>query len=186
MSPFPRGRFMRRREAGEEAVAARGCKHAHPPRGGPSRARPGRQDSRSLGRSQVAARVRPSCHWQGPAAVGTNVTPPGIARSKPQTPCAERRATGGLAVIRTSACLDAARRRGPWVRAAFGLRGLRKLDRGGTLAFRAPSHVGFARYAKPEGSCRACPICEAGRLSEAQGGCGMKRQRARRCKEYGR
>ena len=98
MSPFPRGRFMRRREAGEEAVAARGCKHAHPPRGGPSRARPGRQDSRSLGRSQVAASVRPSCHWQGPAAVGTNVTPPGIARSKPQTPCAERRATGGLAV----------------------------------------------------------------------------------------
>ena len=114
---------MRRREAGEEAVAARGCKHAHPPRGGPSRARPGRQDSRSLGRSQVAARVRPSCHWQGPAAVGTNVTPPGIARSKPQTPCAGRRATGGLAVIRTSACLDAARRRGPWVRLRLQRRG---------------------------------------------------------------
>src|SRR6185437_15978982 len=31
LSPLRRGRFMRRREAGEEAVAARGCKHARPP-----------------------------------------------------------------------------------------------------------------------------------------------------------
>ena len=33
-----------------------------------------------------------------------------------ETPCAGRLGSGGLAVNRTSACLDAARRRGPWVR----------------------------------------------------------------------
>ena len=36
-----------------------------------------------------------------------------------QTPCAGRPGSGGLAVIRTSACLDVVRRRGPWVRALW-------------------------------------------------------------------
>jgi hypothetical protein len=63
------------------------------------------------------------------------VSPPGVARSKPQTSRAGCRATGGLAVSRHSASLGVARRRGPWVRSA----GRSKASgRGGTPASRAP------------------------------------------------
>ena len=64
--------------------------------------------------SDGAARRRGPERWIGSTEPET-VSPPGAMRSKPQTPRAGRLGSGGLAVYRTSACLVAARRRGPWV-----------------------------------------------------------------------
>ena len=74
----------------------------------------GPPDGVGLARSDEQTRRRGPERWIGSTEPET-VSPPGAMRSKPQTPRAGRLGSGGLAVTRTSACLVAARRRGPWV-----------------------------------------------------------------------
>ena len=111
-------RALQRRKRGAGAVAGSpGCQDVHPLPAAQAASVPARQ-VRVTGPSKASAVTpcqRPGAR-QRPKAVGSKLSPPGVMRSKPQTPRAGRRREGGLADLKTTGsprCREMSRPVGP-------------------------------------------------------------------------